>query len=160
MCVWGVPPGRWLAQDGESECKTRLWVLSWSSGGLSLSIKTFKLCLGFVPSLWAALVAQLVNNPPALREAWVRSLGWEDPLEKGKAAHSSVLAWRIPWTAEFMATKSRTRLSDFHFPGTSDHKGALSQAVFAAILLTPTHKRSPSYAYFGKVNVHDSRLFS
>ena len=46
----------------------------------------------------ASLVAQLVKNPPAMREAWVRSLGWEDPLEKGKATHSSILAWRIPWT--------------------------------------------------------------
>ena len=47
---------------------------------------------------WASLVAQLVKNPPATRETWVRSLGWEDPLEKGKANHSSVLARRIPWT--------------------------------------------------------------
>ena len=47
---------------------------------------------------WASLVAQLVKDPPAMRETWVRSLGWEDPLEKGKATHSSILAWRIPWT--------------------------------------------------------------
>ena len=47
---------------------------------------------------WASLVAQLVKNPPAMQETWVRSLGWEDPLEKGKATHSSILAWRIPWT--------------------------------------------------------------
>ena len=46
---------------------------------------------------WASLVAQLVKNPPAMREIWVRSLGWEDPLEKGKATHSSILAWKIPW---------------------------------------------------------------
>ena len=45
----------------------------------------------------AHLVAQLVkNNMPAIRETWVRFLGWEDPLEKGKATHSSILAWRIP----------------------------------------------------------------
>ena len=44
---------------------------------------------------WTLLVAQLVKNPPALRETWVRSLGWEDPLEKGKAAHCSIMAWRI-----------------------------------------------------------------
>jgi len=42
-------------------------------------------------------VAQLVNNSPAMRGTWIRSLGWEDPLEKGMAAHSSILAWRIPW---------------------------------------------------------------
>ena len=44
---------------------------------------------------WASLVAQLVKNPPAMQETWVRSLGWEDRLEKGKATHSSILAWRI-----------------------------------------------------------------
>ena len=47
---------------------------------------------------WASLVAQLVKNPPAMWETWVRSLGWEDPLENGTATHSSILAWRIPWT--------------------------------------------------------------
>ena len=46
----------------------------------------------------ASLVAQLVKNPPIMWETWVPSLGWEDPLEKGKATHSSILAWRIPWT--------------------------------------------------------------
>ena len=46
----------------------------------------------------ASLVAQLVKNPPTVQETWVRSLGWEDPPEKGKATHSSTLAWRIPWT--------------------------------------------------------------
>ena len=47
---------------------------------------------------WASLVVQLVKNLPAMWKTWVRSLGWEDPLEKGKATHSSILAWRIPWT--------------------------------------------------------------
>ena len=51
-----------------------------------------------LPWWWAFLVAQLVKNPPAMRETWVQSLGWEDPLEKGKATHSSILAWRISWT--------------------------------------------------------------
>ena len=44
----------------------------------------------------ASLIAQLVKNPPAMPETWFRSLGWEDPLENGKATHSSILAWRIP----------------------------------------------------------------
>ena len=48
----------------------------------------------------ASLVAQLVKNPPGMQETWVRFLGWEDPLEKGTATHSSILAWRIPWTEE------------------------------------------------------------
>ena len=47
---------------------------------------------------WASLEAQFVKNLPAMWETWVRSLGWEDPLEKGKATHCSILAWRIPWT--------------------------------------------------------------
>ena len=57
--------------------------------------------LVFVPRLTlaqASLVAQLVKNPSAVRETWVQSLGWDDPLEKGKATHSSILAWRILWT--------------------------------------------------------------
>ena len=45
----------------------------------------------------ASLVTQLVKNLHAMQETWVRSLGWEDPLEKGKTTHSSILAWRIPW---------------------------------------------------------------
>ena len=66
--------------------------------------------------LWAYLVAQLVKNPPAIRETWVRSLGWEDPLEKGKAPYL------VFWPGEFHGlcivhglAKSQTRLSDFHF---------------------------------------------
>ena len=51
---------------------------------------------------WASLVAQLVKNLPAMWETWVRSLGWEDPLEKGMATHCSILAWRIPWTVQSM----------------------------------------------------------
>ena len=63
--------------------------------GISLSLNS--------PLVWtfelrASLVAQLVKNPPAMQETWVRSLGWEDPLEKRKATHSSILAWRIPCT--------------------------------------------------------------
>ena len=47
---------------------------------------------------WASLEAQLVKHLPAMQEIWVQSLGWEDPLEKGKATHSSILARRIQWT--------------------------------------------------------------
>ena len=58
---------------------------------------------------WTSLAAQVVNNPPALWETWVRSLGWEDPLEKGTAAHSSILAWTTPWVHGI--AKSQTWLS-------------------------------------------------
>ena len=51
-------------------------------------------------TLWAFLVAQSVNSLPAMWETWVHSLGWEDPLEKEMATHSSILAWRNPWTEE------------------------------------------------------------
>ena len=64
---------------------------------------------------WACLMIQLIKNPPAMRETWAGSLGREDPLEKGKAIHSSILAWRIPWTTVHGVTKSWTRLSNFHF---------------------------------------------
>ena len=49
---------------------------------------------------WASLVSQMVKNLPAMQKTWVRSLGLKDPLEKGMAIHSSVLAWTIPWTEE------------------------------------------------------------
>ena len=49
---------------------------------------------------WTSLVAQMVKNQPAIQVTQVRFLGWEDPLEKGMAIHSSILAWRIPWTEE------------------------------------------------------------
>ena len=63
-------------------------------------------------------MAQTVKNPLVMRETWVRSLGWEDPLVEGMAAHASILAWRIPmdrgawWAAVPGVTKSQTRLSD------------------------------------------------
>ena len=49
---------------------------------------------------WASLVVQMIKNPPAMRETWVPSLDWEDPLEEGMGTHSRILSWRIPWTEE------------------------------------------------------------
>ena len=54
----------------------------------------------------ASLVAQRLKRLPAMQETWVRSLGWEDPLEKEMATHSSILAWRIPWTEELGGLQS------------------------------------------------------
>ena len=67
------------------------------------ALKTFFsfILLLFSSLVWASLLAQLVKNPPAMRETWVRSQGWEDPLEKGTATHSGILAW--------------TQLSNFRF---------------------------------------------
>ena len=67
---------------------------------------------------WASLVAQTIKNPLAMWDTWVQSLGWEDPLEEGMAAHSSILAWRISmdrgawWATVHGVPKSWTRLSD------------------------------------------------
>ena len=69
---------------------------------------------------WASLVAQLVKNLPTMWETWVWSLGREDPLEKGKATHSSILPWRIPWTIQSMGWQrvGHDWVSDFHFHST------------------------------------------
>ena len=66
----------------------------------------------------ASLVAQTVKNLPAVQETWIRSLGWEDPLEEGMTGHSNILALRIPWTETpggrqtMKVTESQTRLRD------------------------------------------------
>ena len=63
---------------------------------------------------WASLVAQMVKNLLAILETWNRSLGWEDPLEKGIATHCSILAWRISMNCiVYGVTKSRTQLKEF-----------------------------------------------
>ena len=85
---WTEKPGR--LQSMGSQRVRHDWATS-----LSLS---FTMNIGVRVSFWASLVAQPVKNPPAMWKTWVRSLGQEDPLEKGKATHSSILAWRIPWT--------------------------------------------------------------
>ena len=66
---------------------------------------------------WASLLAQMVKNLPAMQETWIQSLGHEDSLEKGMVTHSSILAWKIPWTEEpgglqSMGSQSQTRVSD------------------------------------------------
>ena len=67
--------------------------------------------------IWFSLVASLVKDLPPMLETWVPSLGWEDLLEKGKAIHSSILAWRIPWTIHIVhgVVKSWTQLGNFFF---------------------------------------------
>ena len=61
-------------------------------------LKYQKLIIGPQVKMAGFPVAQMVKNLPAMQETWVQFLGWEDPLEKGIAIHSSILAWRIPWT--------------------------------------------------------------
>ena len=67
-------------------------------------LSVYEIALGLSRS-WASPVAKLVKHSPAMRETWVQSLGCEDPLEKGTATHSSILAWRIPWTVQPMGSR-------------------------------------------------------
>ena len=89
---------------------------------------------------WASLMTQLVKNLPATLETWVWSLGWEDHLEKGKATHSTILAWRIPWTVYSMGwqrvrhkwvtfTFNRDSVSWGHCVGVTEPVPHLSGAV-------------------------------
>ena len=82
-------------------------VLSWLRLAIVNWHQLVLFLVGTSGHLGAFLIAQLIKNPPAMRETWVRCLGWEDPLEKGKASHSSILAWRIPWTVQFMQLQSQ-----------------------------------------------------
>ena len=88
-----------------------LWPTSllcpWNSPGKNTGVGCHSLLQEIFPTQGSNLLcrqtlyhSQLVRNPPAVWETWVQSLGWEDLLEKGIATHSSILAWRIPWTEE------------------------------------------------------------
>ena len=85
---------------------------------LGFAEEIFKKLAGSYQITRASLVAQMVKNPPAMRETWTGSLGWEDPLEEGMTTHSRILACRIPmdrgawWATVHGVTKSRTQLSD------------------------------------------------
>ena len=73
------------------------------NGKRKLQREEFRIQIKF--RIKTSLVAQLIKNPPAMRENWALSLGWEDPLEKGKAPHSSILSWRIPWIVWSMGSQ-------------------------------------------------------
>ena len=72
---------------------------AWGEQQEMLEYNFFSICI-YPERLWASLVAQMIRNLPAMLKTEVRSLAGEDPLEKGMATHSSILAWRIPWTEE------------------------------------------------------------
>ena len=122
LCCWGLclPSSLKTFQQRASfgymsDSKRFIWIQlrRWKSS-ITLSEQ---ICPGF-PYTGASQVAQSVKNLPVFQKTWVRSLGQEDPLEKGMATHSSVLAWRIPCTEEpgglqsMGVTKSRTRLNE------------------------------------------------
>ena len=82
-------------------CSTIAWKIPWSEEpGRLQSMGSQRVGHDYATSLWAFLVAQRVKHLPTMRETRVLSLGWEDPLEKAMATHSSTLAWKIPWTEE------------------------------------------------------------
>ena len=88
--------------------------------------------LPFVCLLWPSLMAQMLKNLPTMQDSWIWSLGWEDSLEKEKATHPSILAWRIPrtwWATVLEVKKSWTWLSDFH-----SLYGEISISFFSIIL--------------------------
>ena len=97
--VHGVAKGwTWLRQLGTLACTAHTWKLVMSSQAKFTLEMRILLCFLFT----ASLIAQLIKDPPAMQETPVRFQGWEDPLEEGKATHSSILAWRIPWTIQSM----------------------------------------------------------
>ena len=73
--------------------------LPYDVGGIT-GILVFRVGIYFLQQQWASLVAQMVKTLTAMQEPWVQYLGQEDPLEEGMVTHSSILAWRIPWTEE------------------------------------------------------------
>ena len=136
LCSQYLSPGGELEHELEGNLvnigQMNRWVTAWNLPGLtpgaswpvtflgcnglfiyfSVFFLSLVSCLSLLPQ--ASLVAQLVKNPPAMRETWVQSLGWKDPLEKGNAAYSRILACRIPGTVQSVGSQSKTRLSDFH----------------------------------------------
>ena len=97
MALWGFPDS---SVGKESTCNAR------DPSSIPVSGRSPGERTGYpLQYSWASLVAQLVKNLSAMQETWVRSMGWEDSLEKGKATHSRILAWRIPWTARPMGSQ-------------------------------------------------------
>ena len=98
----------------------------------SLLFKVSNFLRTFWKTFWktvlASLLAQLIKNPPAMRETCVQSLGWEDPLEKGNATHSSILAWRIPWAVQSMRSQ-RVRQDWATFTVTKTENSSSSDAL-------------------------------
>ena len=114
-----------------------LQLLNYSSASEILTIISARMsnlnCIHFT-FLWGSLVAQLVRNPPAVWETWVRFLGWDNPMKKGKATHSSILAKRIPWTVYSMGSQ-RVKHDWVTFTFTSNVNITPSWSIYAFIPL-------------------------
>ena len=93
-------------------------------------------------------MVKLLVNPPAMQETWVQSQGWEDALEKGKATHSSILAWRIPDCIVHVFSKSWTQLSDFHLHTSLCMKCSLGIFNFLEKISSLSHSVVFLYSFF------------
>ena len=134
--VWFIFPFYWKASSpcfwnwqGRHQCCPL-------SNMLTFRLWTLRHVLRLTLPLWLSWY----KNLPAMWETWVWSLAWEDPLEKGKATHSSILALRIPWTTVQGVPKSRTRLSDFHFT-------SLPRYNFSSALFKPAWESTEGWVY-------------
>ena len=130
ITVWWTRPKGLFSEGGGQGPKHRGFLVEFQSKFSSLG-----------------LVAQLVKNLPAIRETWVQSLGWEDFLEEGKATHSSILAWRIPWTVQSMGSQ---RVGHDWATFTSLDRGSHPPARPAGSLGTRSSKRKVSPCTSGK----------
>ena len=104
-CKWGGMPDNVPRRENANTYNSMLQIISSTQGRMWIwEDNTKNQCMwtlvDAMGGTWASLVAQMVKNLPAVQETWVRSLDWEHPLEKGMATHSSILAWKIPWTEE------------------------------------------------------------
>ena len=121
-----------------------------------------------VPQAWASLLAQLVKNLPAVQETWVPSLGWEDPLEKGIATLSSILAWRIPWTEEpgYSPQAWAGILAAHRQPGSPEPlletmpPLPVKRSTFPLQVLHPLHQGCPQSAALTVLSLHQSHPYS
>ena len=92
---WRVSPDTVLKEKMKYRS---LCIVSSTNGEIMLIYARVCVCVCVCVCVWNSLVVQLVKNPPAMQKIWVRSVGWEDPLEKEMATHSTIAAWGIPWT--------------------------------------------------------------
>ena len=113
--IWGLIKTGYLGSSADKESTCNAGDPSLSPG----SVRSPGEGIGYsLQYSWASLVAQMVKNPPAMRETWIQSLGWEGSLGEGMATHSGILAWRIPmergawWATVHGIAKSWTRLND------------------------------------------------
>ena len=127
FCFGSVITSAWFSHEWNKICnRFSCFIPIWELW-FCLLLKTIFYCFFYYGKshiIWASLIAQSVKNPPAVQETSVQFLGQEDPLEKGRATHSSILAWRIPWTIQPMwsqtvgydwATFTFTKYKEYYF---------------------------------------------